>query len=56
MWHEPDPERRRTIVAALWADDAENYTSKFVVRGMDIFVLREDGRIHALYQFSEPSA
>ena len=25
-------------------------------RGLDIFVLREDGRIHALYQFNEPIA
>ncbi len=25
-------------------------------RGLDIFVLREDGRIRALYQFSEPTA
>ena len=25
-------------------------------RGLDIFVLREDGRIGALYQFSEPTA
>ena len=108
MWHEPDAARREEIVRGLWAEDAENYTSKFVVRGMDeilarvtraheqwvaskgfrfrpagnsdthhhlvkffwemvpktggpleargldFFVLREDGRIRSLYQFSEP--
>jgi hypothetical protein len=110
MWHEPDPARRREIVGALWAEDAENYTRMFAVRGideiiarvtraheewvasrgfvfrpagnadahhhvikffwemlpkvggpieargLDIFVLREDGRIRALYQFNEPTA
>ena len=110
MWHEPDPERRRSIVSALWADDAENFTSTLAVRGidqvvervaraherwvviggfvfrsagdidshhhlikffwemlpkaggpvvgrgLDIFVLREDGRIRSLYQFSEQPA
>lgn len=25
-----------------------------VARGLDIFVLQEDGRIRSLYQFSEP--
>ena len=108
MWHEPDPARREAIVRSLWAEDAENYTRKFVVRGMreilqrvtraheewvaskgfifrpagnsdthnhvikfpwemlprnggplearglDIFVLQEDGRIRSLYQFPEP--
>lgn len=110
MWHEPDSARRRDLVVGLWAEDAENYTHKFVVRGideiiarvtraheewvaskgyvfqpagntdshhnlvkffwqmlpktggpivaqgLDVFVLREDGRIRALYQFSEPAA
>jgi hypothetical protein len=109
MWHEPDPARRKELVAGLWAEDAENYTHKFVARGieeiiarvtraheewvaskgyvfqpagntdshhnlvkffwqmvpkaggpiaargLDVFVLREDGRIRALYQFSEPA-
>ena len=108
MWHEPDAQRRRAIVASLWAEDAENTTRRFEVRGLDaifarvtraheewvaekgfifrpagypdahhnvvkfvwemvpsaggpieargldVFVLREDGRIRALYQFSEP--
>ena len=108
MWHEPDPERRRTLVEALWAEDAENTTRNFTARGLpaivarvtraheewvaakrfvfrptgnsdahnhlvkfswemapsvggpaearglDIFVLNEDGRIRALYQFAEP--
>jgi hypothetical protein len=108
MWHEPDPVRRRERVLALWAEDAENCTRKFAIRGLDeilprvtraheqyvsaqgcvfrsvgnadthhgvvkffwemaprdggpieargldIFVLREDGRIRALYQFAEP--
>jgi len=110
MWHEADPARRRDIVGALFAADAEDYTHKLAVRGtdeiiarvaraheewvaskgfvfrpagntdahhhlvkfrwemlpkaggpieargLDIFVLREDGRIRALYQFSEPLA
>jgi hypothetical protein len=109
MWHEPDPERRRELVAALWAKDAENKTRRFAIRGLadistrvdrahdewvaskgfvfrpagntdmhnnvvrfswemvpgaggpvdsrglDIFVLDDDGRIRALYQFPEPS-
>lgn len=108
MWHEPDTARRKGLVLDLWARDAENITSKFVVRGideilarvhrahdewvaskgyifeptgntdghhnlvkffwqmrpkgggpvaakgLDIFVLTDDGRIQALYQFSEP--
>jgi len=108
MWHEPDPERRREIVEALWAEDAENKSRKFAfhghaeiiprvtrahdeyvaskgfvfrssgntdahnnvvkffwemvprnggpieARGLDVFVLREDGRIGALYHFLEP--
>jgi SnoaL-like domain len=110
MWHEPDPARRRQIVDALWAEDAENYTRNLSVRGrdeiiervaraheewvaskgfvfrpagntdahhnvvkffwemlakaggpieargLDIFVLGDDGRIRTLYQFSEPTA
>jgi hypothetical protein len=107
MWHETDSERRRASVVELWADDAENVTRRFVVRGLqeitlrvdrahqewvvskgfmfrpsgntdthnnlikffwemlpqdggalearglDIFVLRDDGRIRSLYQFAE---
>ena len=110
MWHETDSVRRRDIVGALFAADAEDYTHKLAVRGtdditarvaraheewvaskgfvfrpagntdahhhlvkfrwemlpktggpieargLDIFVLRKDGRIRALYQFSEPLA
>ncbi len=109
MWHEPDPVRRRELIVGLWAEDAEDYTHKFVARGideiiarvtraheewvaskgyvfqpagntdshhnlvkffwqmvpkaggpiaargLDVFVLRADGRIRALYQFSEPA-
>jgi len=108
MWHEPDALRRSEIVRQLWADDAENCSRRFVIRGLDaivarvarahdewvagkgfvfraigntdalgnvvkffwemvpkhggprealgldIFVLAEDGRIRALYQFAEP--
>jgi hypothetical protein len=108
MWHEPDPARRRAVVAGLWAEDAENYTGRLAARGLeeivarvarahdewvatkgfvfrpagntdahhhvvkfswemvpaaggpvaarglDLFVLRADGRIGALYQFAEP--
>lgn len=108
MWHEGDTQRRREMVLDLWAEDAENVTRRFVVRGvaeilprvdrahhewvaskgfmfrpsgntdthnnlvkfpwemlprsggqveargLDVFVLREDGRIRSLYQFSEP--
>jgi uncharacterized protein len=108
MWHEGDAQRRREIALSLWAEDAENITRQFsirglaeilprvdraheqwvaskgcmfrpsgntdthhnlfkffwemlprsggpvIARGLDIFVLREDGRIRALYQFSEP--
>jgi hypothetical protein len=44
MWHEADPARRREVVRSLFADS----------RGLDILVLREDGRIRSLYQFLEP--
>ena len=108
MWHEPDPQQRRAIVAELWADDAENRSRKLAVHGfdaigarvtrahdewvaqkgfvfrpagntdafdgvvkflwemvprdggprealgLDVFLLQEDGRIRALYQFAEP--
>jgi hypothetical protein len=109
MWHEADPGRRREIVQQLWADDAENTSRRFAIRGLeaivarvtrahdewvaqkgfvfrpagnadrlgnivkflwemvpkgggarealglDIFVLQDDGRIRALYQFAEPT-
>jgi hypothetical protein len=35
MWHEPDPARRRQIVAELFAEDAEDYTGRSVSRGVD---------------------
>ncbi len=35
MWHEPDPERRRQVVADLFAEDAEDYTGRSVFRGID---------------------
>jgi hypothetical protein len=34
MWHEPDPARRRELVVRLWAEDAENTTSRFAARGL----------------------
>ena len=40
MWHEPDPARRRAVVAGLWAEDAENYTSRFAARGLEEIVAR----------------
>lgn len=108
MWHIADAAQRRAVVQGLWADDAENQSRKFSIRGhdaivervrrahdewvaqkgfifrpagntdafgnvvkflwemvpgdggprealgLDIFVLQEDGRIRALYQFAEP--
>ena len=109
MWHESDADLRRAIVQQLWADDAENTSRRFAIRGLeaivarvtrahdewvaqkgfvfrpagntdrlgnvvkflwemvpkgggprealglDIFVLQDDGRIRALYQFAEPT-
>lgn len=46
MWHEPDAALRRTLVEALWAPQAENYTRNFVARGMAQIVARVD-RAHA---------
>jgi hypothetical protein len=40
MWHETDPERRHEIVVGLWAEDAENYTRRFAVRGLDEIIAR----------------
>src|SRR5262245_49459072 len=40
MWHEPDADRRRGIVASLGADDAENVTRRFDVRGLDAIAAR----------------
>lgn len=35
IWHETDTERRRALVARLFADDAENVTGRSVSRGHD---------------------
>lgn len=41
MWHEPDPARRREILGALFAEDAENYTRAFAARGRDEIIFRK---------------
>jgi hypothetical protein len=35
MWHEPDPVRRRQIVADMFAPDAENFTRRRAASGID---------------------
>jgi hypothetical protein len=40
MWHERDAGRRRKIVEGLFAEDAENYTSKMEARGHEEIVAR----------------
>lgn len=35
MWHEPDAAERRNKVARLFAENAENYTSKSMSNGID---------------------
>ena len=42
MWHESDAHRRRELVHELWAEDAENITRRFIVRGMPQIILRVD--------------
>jgi hypothetical protein len=42
MWHEPDDQRRHDIVRGLWADDAENFTARFSVRGVAEIIARVD--------------
>ena len=42
MWHESDAVRRCEIVLGLWAEDAENITRNFVVRGLAEIILRVD--------------
>jgi hypothetical protein len=34
MWHERDPEKRRSIILSLFAPDAENFTQRSVSRGL----------------------
>ena len=46
MWHEPDAARRHEIVRGLWADDAENYSRAFVVRGLAEIIARVDRAHH----------
>lgn len=47
MWNEPDPDRRRTIVADLWAPDAVNFTAAFEARGLDAVEARVTGAYDA---------
>ena len=35
MWHESDPIRRHQIVAELWTEDGEDFTSTLTARGID---------------------
>ncbi len=42
MWHEPDADRRHAIVQGLWADDAENISRRFIVRGIADIIQRVD--------------
>ena len=42
MWHESDPERRHRVVRELWAEDAENITRRFTVRGLAEIIARVD--------------
>ncbi len=40
MWHESDASAREALVRSLWAVDAENFTNKFAVRGIDAILQR----------------
>jgi hypothetical protein len=40
MWHERDAARRRELVAALFALDAENFNQRSAPRGLDEIVAR----------------
>jgi hypothetical protein len=42
MWHEADRARRHALVASLWAEDAENITRTFTVRGISEILARVD--------------
>ncbi|MEO8057907.1 MAG: hypothetical protein ABI671_06245 [Burkholderiales bacterium] len=42
MWNESDPDRRHEIVKGLWADDGENVSRRFDIRGVDEIVRRVD--------------
>jgi hypothetical protein len=45
FWNEPDPERRREGVAALWAEDAGYFNALKAYRGHDgIFTAALEGR------------
>jgi hypothetical protein len=66
--HEEWVASRGFVFRAAGNTDAHHHLIKFFwemlpkgggpieARGLDIFVLREDGRVGALYQFSEPTA
>lgn len=45
VWHEPDPDRRRRLVAALWTEDAAHFTASIAVHGHDEIAARV-GRAH----------
>jgi hypothetical protein len=40
VWHEPDPQARRSAVEALWTADAEHYTATIEARGHDQITAR----------------
>jgi hypothetical protein len=42
MWHENDAQLRRKMVFELWAEDAENITRRFFVRGLAQILPRVD--------------
>jgi hypothetical protein len=67
VWNEPDADRRRECIAALWAEDGAHFTPSLEARGyremvpaaggapaavgFDFLVLGDDGRIRLDYQF-----
>jgi hypothetical protein len=40
IWNDPDAERRRRSVAALWTEDAEHFTRNIEARGHDELTAR----------------
>ncbi len=43
VWNEPDADRRRQTIAALWAADATHYTQNLEARGYDAIEARVAG-------------
>lgn len=67
MWNESDPQRRREVIAATWAQDAGYIDPMFaadgpealdalVAAGVDFAVLAADGRLRQVTGFFEPPA